>query len=361
VAFTLQITAPDGSPITNLVPGQEFVLHALAQDLRPSPQGVFAAYFDVTWDSKLAAVAGPLEYPGLYYFGRTGDASTPGLLDEAGAFSGSLAPLDGSVREVFHVRMRAVGSGTIVFAADRADVAHGSDTLIYGENGAVNPGQIRYGSAQVIIGPAGATGAPSTPSPSPDGPAAPVPSGPAPATPSDPTSEAPTAAPSSDPAVSPGDRKPLPAGSVAPEDVRVTIEVEVTDQDGDKMTSVEVGEEFQLKLLLTISGPDGVRPFTGFANVWFPTLLVAPTTSSADVGLAGSTVAAGRINPAGLVLNGDASGMMFSKTFTATAEGTATFTADADDLFGHEIYVTGLNSMLPWSQVTFGATTLTIK
>jgi len=63
----------------------------------------------------------------------------------------------------------------------------------------------------------------------------------------------------------------------------------------------------------------------------------------------------------GRAMYGDSSGMMFIKTFTATAKGTASFASSQTDEFGHEIYVSGLIDALPWSQVTFGSTTLTIK
>jgi cyclophilin family peptidyl-prolyl cis-trans isomerase len=56
VALILELTTPDGSPLTHLVPGQEFVLHVLAHDQSVPPHGVFAAYLDVAWDGALAVV-----------------------------------------------------------------------------------------------------------------------------------------------------------------------------------------------------------------------------------------------------------------------------------------------------------------
>ena len=105
----------------------------------------------------------------------------------------------------------------------------------------------------------------------------------------------------------------------------------------------------------------GVEPFAAYADATYPTLLVEPANNQADLGLVGSTVAGGLVNEAGQAMYPDSSGLMFVKTFTAKKKGTASFVADAADVFGNEIYVTGLTDALPLSQVTFGSTTMNIK
>src|SRR5690348_2744468 len=62
VDLELTLTKPDGSALTSLSPGEDFVLHATAQDVRDNAHGVFAAYMDVTWDPSLAAVTGPMRW-----------------------------------------------------------------------------------------------------------------------------------------------------------------------------------------------------------------------------------------------------------------------------------------------------------
>src|SRR5262245_40425473 len=62
VDLSLTLTKPDGSSLTALSPGDDFLLHAWAQDVRDAPHGVFAAYMDIMWDASLAAVAGPIRY-----------------------------------------------------------------------------------------------------------------------------------------------------------------------------------------------------------------------------------------------------------------------------------------------------------
>jgi len=150
VALALQITTPDGSPVGDLHVGDDFVLHVLAQDLRTDPHGVFAVYMDIDWDAALAESAGALTYSAEYESGEAGDLSTPGQLDEAGAFSGPIA-LSGGLHEVFSVPMHAVATGQLVFSTDPADLMGQHDILIYGENDSIDPVDIVFGGAAVTI------------------------------------------------------------------------------------------------------------------------------------------------------------------------------------------------------------------
>jgi hypothetical protein len=153
-----------------------------------------------------------------------------------------------------------------------------------------------------------------------------------------------------------------PAADLQATDVTANVQLVTTDLTGTPITSVKVGQQFQLRAFLVLAAPEGVQPVAGYADVQFSPLLVTPVASSADVGFTpASSVSAGLIDEAGQLMYGDASGLMFVKTLKATKKGTATFNANAADLFGHEIHVSGLTGPLPWSQITFGSTTLTIK
>jgi hypothetical protein len=152
-----------------------------------------------------------------------------------------------------------------------------------------------------------------------------------------------------------------PPPDLTPEQVNAAVKLQIVNGSGQPVTSVKVGDQFQLQALLVLTAPEGVQPVSAFADVAFTTNLVAPLLNAEDAGHNWSTVAAGFIDEAGRFLYEESPPLIFSKTFTATKKGTATFTAEAADLFGHEIYVTGLNDALPWSQVTIGSTTLSIK
>src|SRR5262245_535726 len=44
IQVKLETTDTSGNPISSIAPGGDFVLRATVQDVRPDPQGVFAAY-----------------------------------------------------------------------------------------------------------------------------------------------------------------------------------------------------------------------------------------------------------------------------------------------------------------------------
>ncbi|HEY2411242.1 MAG TPA: tandem-95 repeat protein [Pirellulaceae bacterium] len=153
VDLTFTITKPDGSAITTLSVGQDFVLHVFAQDVRSGAQGVFAAYLDVNYDSTKATVTGPLTYSSTYSNEQTGTTTTAGLIDEGGAFAGNTSPLGPTKREVFSVPLRASASGTLTFSGDPADGLPDHNVLVYGQDTAVPAAQIHYSSTSVEVGP----------------------------------------------------------------------------------------------------------------------------------------------------------------------------------------------------------------
>jgi VCBS repeat-containing protein len=152
VDFTYTITKPDGTALTTLSVGQDFVLHVFAQDVRSSAAGVFAAYLDVNYDSTKATVTGPLTYSDTYSNDQSGTTTTAGLIDEGGAFAGSTSPLGPTKREVFSVPLRATASGTLNFSGDAADNVPQHNVLVYNQNGGVPASQIHFGTASVEVG-----------------------------------------------------------------------------------------------------------------------------------------------------------------------------------------------------------------
>jgi len=160
VDLTLEVTEPDGTPISSVPLGGEFVLHVYAQDLRHQPHGVFAAYLDITWNETLAVATGGLQYTGPYQTVKRGEA-LPGMINEAGSVAGQ-AELAGSRHEVFRVPLRATGLGDLTFTADPADLVPQHEILIYGKNIAVPLDVVRFGVATLRIAdsPAGGSEAP---------------------------------------------------------------------------------------------------------------------------------------------------------------------------------------------------------
>jgi len=157
VALVLNLSNLDGSPLTTLTAGQEFVLRVLAEDLRATPHGVFAAYVDINWDGAKAEIAGPLVYGSDYFNGPRNRAflETPGLIDEGGAFAG-LDELGGGPHEVFNVPLRAMSPGDLVFTANAAEDLLDQVLVYDAPDGqpVVAPEQVQFGQVAVTIAPA---------------------------------------------------------------------------------------------------------------------------------------------------------------------------------------------------------------
>jgi hypothetical protein len=150
VDLILQFTKPDGSPLTSLSAGQDFVLHVLADDLRDSPHGVFSAYLDLRWNGELAVVSGPLEFSEDFPNLQLGDASiSPGVIEEGGAF-GSLDETGAGAREIFSVPLRAIGAGELVITSDASETPI-NQVLAYGLNRAITPDDVSYGETSITI------------------------------------------------------------------------------------------------------------------------------------------------------------------------------------------------------------------
>ena len=148
--IALQVLNTSGQAVNSLQLNQDFFLVARVRDLRDSPQGVFSFFTDVTFNSSLATVTGPIQFSTQYNNGATGNTSTPGLLNEVGGISGSISPIGGGFKELFRVPMRATGGGSLQFLADAGDLPE-SEILLYGFDPEVQPEQTTFGTASVAV------------------------------------------------------------------------------------------------------------------------------------------------------------------------------------------------------------------
>jgi VCBS repeat-containing protein len=156
VDITMTLTKPDGSPLTSLSLGQDFVLHVFGQDIRgAAAHGVFALYTDITFDGTKATITGPITYSSTYGSGHAGTTST-GLVGEGGAFAGTTETGANPV-EVFSVPMRAAAAGSITFATDPAEIQPQHAILEYNPgtdasgSTPIPPKQVHYGSASIQV------------------------------------------------------------------------------------------------------------------------------------------------------------------------------------------------------------------
>jgi len=154
VDVTLHATDLLGNDITEAVHGSEFVIEAWVQDLRPQPQGIFAAYVDVAFDGNKVAVTGPIQHGDDFALVTSGRVGQDGLLDEVGGIGGLSSPAPAASRLLFRVPMRADATGSVTFQTNPADLSPRNDLLIYGQDTPVVLSHVRFGAISLQILPA---------------------------------------------------------------------------------------------------------------------------------------------------------------------------------------------------------------
>lgn len=152
-AYKVRVLDVNSNPVTNLDLNQDFFLQVIVQDLRTGVPtlGVFQGYTDVAFDSTKAMATGAIVFGSAYTAARTGNTSSPGLVDEAGALSGSFSGMTGEEFELFRVPMRATGSGTLTFATNPPETLPALDTLVFGVSAAVPVSNIDFGQTSVSV------------------------------------------------------------------------------------------------------------------------------------------------------------------------------------------------------------------
>lgn len=159
--LSFEILDLSGAPISQVPVGGQFQLAVSVQDLRDGPAdlaGIWAAYLDVLFDRTRVSPAfdptNPLgfqiTFEDAYPSGQSGDISTPGLLNEVGAFGGMVAPGSNKLT-LFRAVFTATAAGNVDFLGDPADVRPDHDVLYFEPPEAVPLGDIRYGFASVMV------------------------------------------------------------------------------------------------------------------------------------------------------------------------------------------------------------------
>jgi len=150
VMFRLQPVSLDSSPIDQVTVGESFAVQVRVEDLRDDPRGVFAAYLDVEYDPAFVSLDGELQFGDIYVNDMSGDASSPGLIDEAGAFSDSIEPLGGGEFILFTLPFTATAAGEVVFSGNPADDTPARDVNVYGWDFNLSDDQTGFEDGSVI-------------------------------------------------------------------------------------------------------------------------------------------------------------------------------------------------------------------
>lgn len=153
VRIRLQVSDANGQQVgsTLLNSGEELFLDAYVEDLRNVPRGVFAAYLDVLFDSTMVNVGGTITYGPNYASGQAGDTTTPGLVNEIGAFDGS-AELGGGEFLLFRVPVSLRSAGLAEFFPNQAE-AIDHEVLVYQGNERVPATSVDFVGTSLTIHP----------------------------------------------------------------------------------------------------------------------------------------------------------------------------------------------------------------
>lgn len=141
LTFEFETFDTNGNAISEIDAGDEFELVVYAQDTGPAPEGVFAAYLDIEFDSSLAT-AQEIQHNAGFPEQNTGTISS-GLIDEAGAFT-TVAPSTPDRQELLRVVLRADSPGELTISSNPADNLPLHDALVFGQPDPVDLGDILY-------------------------------------------------------------------------------------------------------------------------------------------------------------------------------------------------------------------------
>ncbi len=151
VSIRLEATDLLGTPIVSTPDGSSFLVSAYVEDTRADAEGVFAAYFDLRYNSSLIEPSGEIEIGSQFINGISGDFDTPGVVNEVGAFQQSLHAVLGGETRLFTIPFSATGAGQAVFQSDPADILPQHAVLVYGDNQVVPNDRIDYGGFTLDI------------------------------------------------------------------------------------------------------------------------------------------------------------------------------------------------------------------
>ncbi|MEI7459471.1 MAG: Ig-like domain-containing protein [Pirellula sp.] len=178
VEFSFQFLNSANQPITEVRQGETFKVVVYVDDLRPekaaaeipprnvTDPGVYSAYLDVLYSSGLVTPNAPRTGSSLdfgatfvapYQTGINGTAKTPGIIDELGAFVGSVSSFNKpNPIPVVVLDFTASSAGIAEFVGDPADRLPSSEVTFYNTPTTRVPNeQIRFGRATLEIVPSG--------------------------------------------------------------------------------------------------------------------------------------------------------------------------------------------------------------
>lgn len=150
VRFRLETTTTAGVPITSINVGSAFQLRGYVKDLRTTPEGVFAAFLDVAYDTQLVNATGTIDHGTQYTTGTAGSLATDGIIDEVGGINKE-GTGNGNEFLLFVTNFTADAAGSLRFVPDQADSHPVHDVLLLGTSTPVQLLQIDFRDTSIEI------------------------------------------------------------------------------------------------------------------------------------------------------------------------------------------------------------------
>lgn len=159
VRISLQAVDMAGAPITTVATGQQFKVQVIVKDLRTgtdipeSPTGVFSAYLDLLYDAAIVEpiASNPLKFLDPYLNATSGATSTPGLIDELGAFSDRSSRQGPDAKVLVEVTFVAKAAGNPNLRAEAPDLSS-SEVGLYDVTGKVPMSQVEFIGSPFVVG-----------------------------------------------------------------------------------------------------------------------------------------------------------------------------------------------------------------
>ena len=159
VRISLNAVDMTGTPITTVAAGQQFKVQVIVKDLRTgsgpndSPNGVFSAYLDLLYDSAVIEpiATNPLHFVDPYLNDTGGSTSTPGLIDELGAFSDRSSRLGPNAAVLVEVTFLAKVAGNPNLRTEAPDLVT-SDIGLYDALAKIPASQVEFQGSEFVVG-----------------------------------------------------------------------------------------------------------------------------------------------------------------------------------------------------------------
>ena len=407
VNFRLEARNANGS-IDTIQSGETFTLRGYVEDLREPALGVFSAFLDVLYDSDLVSVIGPVTDGNGQYTEFRQDVSTAtlGEIDEVGGLAGvtigDTGALGGGEFILFEVEMRADAGGIVDFTGNPSDIIPPHEVTLFGESFILNDSNITFvGDSLMIVN--------NDPIANDDQEFVNINSTDNVLTVLDNDSDLPnssnltitqiTSGPQSGTATIAADGRSIvytPNAGFSGDDTlvyeisdgqggfdtaTVTISVnqflvdytlQTTDLAGNPISTVMAGQQFQLQVFVEDlrDTPQGV--FSAYSDITYPSAIVDadsvimfsgnfPEATSGDLSAPGVIDEAGATDDSTVPTGGGVT-LIYTVTFTATAEGVVSFVSDPADILPlHETTLFGVDEAIANEFIRYGDVSIIVE